>query len=58
MPLLDPASADPAGGGCADHITHNGEGYHLVDEGTRVDEQGVSWHTCGYELDHHYPIFM
>ena len=35
----------PASGGCADHITHNGMGYHLVDEGTTVDERGLSWHT-------------
>ena len=57
LPLLDPASADAASGGCADHISHNGVGYHLVDEGTTVDERGVSWHTCGYEVDYHYGIF-
>lgn len=57
MPLRDTASSDPASGGCAEHITHDGVGYHLVDEGTTVDEQGVSWHTCGYEVDHHYGIF-
>jgi hypothetical protein len=55
LPLTDPASADPASGGCADHITHNGRGYHLVEEGTTVDERGVSWHTCSYEVD--YGIF-
>jgi hypothetical protein len=44
LPLPDSASADPASGGCADHITHNGRGYHLVDEGTTVDERGLSWH--------------
>ena len=57
IPLLDRASSDPASGGCAGHITHNGVGYHLVDEGTTVDDRGVSWHTCGYEVDHHYRIF-
>ena len=36
-------------GGCADYIHHAGTTYHLVDEGTTVDERGVSWHTCGYE---------
>jgi hypothetical protein len=51
----DPASADPGSGGCADHITHDGRGYHLVGEGTTVDEQGVSWHYCSYEVD--YGIF-
>ena len=55
LSLPDPASADRASGGCADHITHNGAGYHLVDEGTTVDERGVSWHTCGYQVD--YRIF-
>lgn len=54
--LPDRASADRASGGCAEHITHNGVGYHLVDEGTTVDAQGVSWHTCGYEADP-YGIF-
>jgi hypothetical protein len=36
-------------GGCADLITHRGMTYHLVDEGTREDERGVSWHYCSYE---------
>jgi hypothetical protein len=57
LSLPERASADRASGGCAEQITHNGAGYHLVDEGTTVDERGVSWHTCGYELDHHYRVF-
>lgn len=55
LPLPDPASADRASGGCADHITHNGHGYHLTDESTTVDDRGVSWHTCGYAVD--YEVF-